>query len=847
LTSGDADLNIFKLVRFVNAETTATDWRIELRAAIYQAQRQTTTVTKQGIPIDGDRRIDLQVIPFKVLAAEEYYFLVLFKEATPKPPSQPVAIIVPTGSATAPVSSPGELELEIIRLRQELDAAIQERNATQEYLAAIIQEHERNDGDLKIAHEEILSSNEELQSTNEEIETTKEEIQATNEELTIVNNELRSRNADLYRLNNDLTNLLASINIAIVMLTDDLRIRRFTPMAQQLFNVIPTDTHRHLSDIRTNLDYPELEQSIVEVQATLGTKTIEVQTQSGHWYLLTIRPYRTTENQIDGVVLVLHDINDFKLSLATLEAARNYAEEVVETVPVPLLVIESDFRINKANRAFYQTFQVEWLETIRSSLFEIGNGQWNIPRFRSLLEGVLTDGTIVHNLEVEHQFERIGSKTMLLNAVKIVESDISQRILLSIEDITVRKQFERERLQLLTAQLARQQAETANRAKDEFLANLSHELRNPLGAIVGWSKLLATQKPDAAIVNRAVDSIYRNARAQLQLIGEMLDISRIDSGKMILNKLRLDLVSIINAAIDSVQPTADAKSIQIVAQLTLTIFVGDMERLHQVVCNLLSNAIKFTPTGGRVEISVAPTSDRAEIRVSDTGIGISPELLPHIFDRFRQGDTGTSKTSQGLGLGLAIVRQIVELHGGTVRAESPGVGQGTTIVIQLPQQLPAVLPATSTDLTVALPALPGVTQELPSLAGLQILSVDDDPDLLELMKYILESVGAQVTIVFCAEAAIAALTTDPDKYAVLLLDLGMPEQDGFALIEQVRGLERGSAPQIPAIAITAYVGDLQRRLALDAGCQLHLTKPIDPTQLIRAIASLTGRLGDPGG
>jgi two-component system CheB/CheR fusion protein len=316
---------------------------------------------------------------------------------------------------------------------------------------------------------------------------------------------------------------------------------------------------------------------------------------------------------------------------------------------------------------------------------------------------------------------------------------------------------------------------------------------------------------------------------------------------MILNKLRLDLVSIINAAIDSVQPTADAKSIQIVAQLTPTISVGDMERLHQVMCNLLSNAIKFTPTGGRIEISVAPTSDRAEIRVSDTGIGISPELLPHIFDRFRQGDTGTSKTSQGLGLGLAIVRQIVELHGGTVRAESPGVGHGTTIVIQLPGQLPADLPATSIDLTAALPALPGVTQELPSLAGLQILSVDDDPDLLELMKYILESVGAQVTIVFCAEAAIAALTTDPDKYAVLLLDLGMPEQDGFALIEQVRALERGSAPQIPAIAITAYVGDLQRRLALDAGCQLHLTKPIDPTQLIRAIASLTGRLGDPGG
>jgi two-component system, chemotaxis family, CheB/CheR fusion protein len=839
LTSGVADFNIFNLVRFSKAEKTDTDLRIELRAAIYQAQRQMTTVIKRGIPIDTDRRIDVQVMPFKVLAAEEYCFLVLFEEAVPMTQSQPSAL-------GEPVSTQSDLELENIRLRQELDAAIRERTATQEYLEAVIQEHERTDSDLKIVNEEILSSNEELQSTNEELETAKEEIQATNEELNITNEELRSRNTELYLLNNDLTNLLASINIAIVMLTDDLRIRRFTPMAQRLFNLIPTDTHRHFSDIRTNLDFDDLEQSIVEVQETLHTKTLEVQTRSGHWYMLTIRPYRTTENQIDGVVLVLHDINAFKRSLATLEAARSYADEIVETVPFPLLVLESDFRVAKANRAFYQTFQVEWRDTIRASLFEVGNGQWNIPGLRSRLEEVLTAATTVHNLEVEHQFDRIGSKTMLLNAVKIVESGIAQRILLSIEDITARKQFESDRVQLLTSQLARQQAETANRAKDEFLSNLSHELRNPLSAIVGWSQLLATQQLEAEIVNRALETIYRSARAQSQLIEDMLDISRINNGKMILHTLRIDLVSIVNATIDTVQLTADAKAIEIVAHLTPTIIVGDLERLHQVMCNLLSNAIKFTPTGGRIEISVAPTPEQAEIRVSDTGIGISPELLPQIFDRFRQGDTGTSKTSQGLGLGLTIVRQIVELHGGTVRAESPGVGCGTTLIIQLPRQMRADLPA-AIDLTVALPPQPEVTQQLPSLSGLQILSVDDDPDLLELMKYILESVGAQVTVVTSAQAAITALTTDPNKYAILLLDIGMPDRDGLALIEQVRTLAGGSATQLPAIAITAYVSDLQRRLAIEAGCQLHLAKPIDPTQLIRAVASLTGRMGDSGG
>ncbi|WP_373540941.1 chemotaxis protein CheB [Chamaesiphon sp.] len=830
LRSGVADFNIFKLVRFSTTETTSTDLRIELRAAIYQAQRQDCPVTKQGIAIEIDRRIDLQVIPFKVPTTEAYCFLILFEEALPIRTIQPISI--------EPVNPQGDLERENMRLRQELDAAILELNTTQEYLEAVIIEHERSDSDLKTANEEILSSNEEMQSTNEELETAQEEIQATNEELTITNDELRSRNRELYRLTNDLTNLLGSINIAIVMLTDDLRIRRFTPMAQRLFNLLPADTHRHLSDIRSNLDLPDLEQAIVEVQETLGTKTLEVQTRSGHWYMLTIRPYRTTENQIDGVVLVLHDINAFKRALATVEAARNYAEEIVETVQVPLLVLESDFRINKANRAFYQTFQVEWLETIRASLFELGNGQWNIPRLRPLLEGILTATTTVENIEVEHQFEQIGTKIMLLNAVKIAEVGASQRILLSIEDITARKQFERESLQLLTAQLARQEAETANRAKDEFLSNLSHELRNPLSAIIGWAQLLTARQLDEPTVRRALDSIYRSARAQSRLIEDMLDISRIDSGQLRLNTLRLDLVSVVNAAIDSVQLAADAKSLQISSRLTSTMFVGDLDRLHQVLCNLLSNAIKFTPTGGRVEITLVPLPDRAEIRVSDTGIGISAELLPHIFDRFRQGDNGTNKANQGLGLGLAIARQIVELHGGTIRAESPGVGQGTTLIVSLPQRSIPALPAAIEPTTVPLPQL---TTELPSLSSLQLLSVDDDPDLLELMKYLLESVGAQVTSVTSARAAIAALTAEPDKYDALLVDLGMPDEDGLALLAHVRGSERESIAQIPAVAVTAYVSDLQRRLAIAAGFQLHLAKPIDPTQLIQAVASLTGR------
>ena len=674
LVSGAANLNLFNLLR--------EGLLVEVRAAIYQAQRQETPVTKHELHLeegDHSRVVNLQVIPFRVPITEESRFLVLFEDAPPASSPSPIHSDLPQG----------DLERENARLREELAAANQKRAATQEYLQAIIKEQEHTNQDLKVANEEILSSNEELQSTNEELETAKEEIQATNEELNTTNDELRSRNVELHQVNNDLTNLLASINIPILMLTNDLRIRRFTPMAQRLFNFIPADTGRPLSDIRANLNIPDLESLLLEVLETLSVKELEVQTQGGHWYMLRIRPYRTTENQIDGVVLVLLDIDALKRSAATLEAARNYAEVIVETVQVPLVVLESDFRVSTANRSFYDTFQVAPPETTQTLLFDLGNGQWNIPGLRSILEDIFTNNTSLQNFEVEHNFEQIGHKVMLLNGWRIAQPGEPQRILLEIEDITERKQFETERSQLLNQeQVARQEAEAANRAKDEFLSNLSHELRNPLNTMLEWSQLLRQPQLDEAAVARALAIIERSAKAQAQLIEDMLDLSRITSGKLHLNTKLLDLVPIVELAVESVQLAAEAKTIQIVSQLNAATVVGDSNRLQQVFWNLLSNAIKFTPSGGRIEVTVTCMQTSAEIRVSDTGQGIQAELLPYVFDRFRQGDSSTTKTSQGLGLGLAIVRYIVELHGGTVRAESPGEGQGTTITVRLPLHAP---------------------------------------------------------------------------------------------------------------------------------------------------------------
>lgn len=581
----------------------------------------------------------------------------------------------------------------------------------------------------------------------------------------------------------------------------------------------------------------------LEVLETLNTKEQEIQTQSGYWYDLRIRPYRTTENQIDGVTIVFLDIDALKRHAATLESARNYAQAIVQTVQVPLVVLDTDLRVHTANRSFYEMFQVSALQVEQTYFFELGNGQWDIPQLRSALEDIINNGQI-QNFEVEHYFEQIGQKTMLLNACKLEQNDGTDMILLAIEDITERQQFEMERSQLLAQeQSARQLAETANRAKDEFLSNLSHELRNPLSTMLGWTQILRTRTLDEANVTRALEVIERSARSQSQLIEDILDISRITSGKLHLNNRWLDLRLVIGAAIDIVQLSAEAKNIQIVSQLSYANIMGDADRLQQVLWNLLSNAIKFTPSGGRIEIKLAAIHGQAQIKVSDTGAGISEDLLPYIFERFRQGDSSTTKAKPGLGLGLSIVRHLIELHGGTVQAQSLGEGQGTTITVRLPlrDQFPEFTEPTHYEPNVSETTLEGSSAPVISLEGLQILAADDDDGVRELFKFLLESYGAQVSSVASARVALSTLNANPSRYDLLICDIGMPEEDGYWLIRQVRSLNAEAGGQIPAIALTAYASETERQLAIDAGFQTHIVKPVEPVQLALLVANLAGR------
>ena len=822
LPAGTTDLNLLLMAR--------EGLTITLRTAIYQAQTQNLAVRQEQIQIESGERstcLNLEVIPFQPTIGNVLYFLVIF-EVVSSPVDRPT-------SAPVERREPEDLEREITQLRQAFAAATQRELSAQAHLQAVIQEQNYLNHNLRVANEEILSSNEELQSTNEELQTAKEELQATNEELSTTNDELRSRNSQQNQDNSDLNNFLDSISVPILMLTNDLRIRRFTPAAQRLFNVIPTDVGRPFNDLRTDFDVSNLESMTLEVLETLNTKEQEIQTQTGYWYRLRIRPYRTTENQIDGVTIVFLDIDALKRHAATLELARNYAEAIVETVQTSLVVLNADLRVNTVNRSYCETFQVSKSETEQSSLFELGNGQWNIPQLRSMLEEVLSNNHQIQDFEVEHEFERVGRKTMLLNACKLQPDDNTAMILLAIADITERHQIEMQRSQLAQEQAARQQAETANRTKDEFLSNLSHELRNPLNTMLGWATMLRTRTRDEATIARALEVIERSAKAQSQLIEDILDTSRIVSGKLRLSARPLDLRLVVQAAIDIVQLSAEAKNIQIVSQLSSANIVGDADRLQQVLWNLLSNAIKFTTEGGRVEVTLVSIATQAQIQVSDTGQGISSDLLPYIFDRFRQGDSSTTKAKAGLGLGLAIVRHLVEMHGGTVQAESLGEGQGTTLTVRLP--LRNSLPLSS-DLEPTLEAAEDLSEPVLSLAGLRVLAVDDEVDARELLKFVLESYGAEVRTVSSAREALSALNESPGRYNVLICDIGMPEQDGYWLIRQVRPLSAEAGGQIPAAALTAYASEAERQLAIEAGFQAHLAKPVEPGELASLVADL---------
>jgi two-component system CheB/CheR fusion protein len=787
---------------------------VELGTLMEEARATGVAVRKEGVRVRQEGRVatlTLRVVPLPELQpGAGGYYLVLFEDATPPAPG-------------AVAMEPDERDLETARLRQELAG-------TRQYLQSLTAEQRETNDELGATNEELTATNEELQSTNEELQSAKEELQATNEELSTLNDELRHRNQELDEVATDLVNVLESVGIPLVIVDAGRKIRRFTPKARDILNLIPSDVSRPIDDIKLNIAVPDLDARLGQVLATGAPAEWEVQDRAGRWHRMQLRPYRRSDGRLDGAILSLIDIDSLKQAVSEAERARDFVAAVLETVSVPLVVLDPSLRVISANHTFTQAYgpavaQEPFFE-LRAGAWDRRAGAWDLPEVRALLaEAARTPGRVSPR-ELERQPPGDSPQVLLLTAGSVAWHRGGSAILLALEDITARRQLDRARALLLTReQAARVAAEQANAAKDLFLAMLSHELRTPLAVIMMQGQLL--ERADDEATQRAGRSIVRTARLQAGLVDDLLDVSRIVSGKLLLQVDSLDLRAAVNDALESVGGAARAKSVELERALTdeaLTLN-GDAARLQQVVANLLTNAIKFTPAGGRVTVRLARAQDQAVLTVSDTGMGIRPEFLPHLFERFSQADASNARAQGGLGLGLAIVRHLVALHGGTVRAESPGEGQGATFTVTVPLR-----PAGAAAVTPA----PGRAPR--DITGVKVLVIEDDGDTRQALTATLQRFGADVCAVGSAAEGLRAVQTF--KPQVLLCDLAMPGEDGFSLIAKVRALAPEQGGRVPAAAVTALAGEPERRRALAAGFVRHLAKPLDDTELVAAVGEL---------
>jgi PAS domain S-box-containing protein len=520
-----------------------------------------------------------------------------------------------------------------------------------------------------------------------------------------------------------------------------------------------------------------------------------------------------------------------------------------ELSPQPMVAVEGATHIVRYLNASFSRFVGKEATELIGRPFAEAVPEREENKCLALLDRVYRTGTPESLVEQEHSLTPPVYWSYSVWAV-LGADERPVGVMIQVTDATEMANFRRQVIamneQLLLSATRQHEltenAERANRLKDEFLATLSHELRTPMTSIIGWAGMLGNSKLDPVASSRAIEVIRRNARMQVQMVDDLLDVSSIISGKLRLNVQPIDLGAIIIAAVDGLLPAAEAKGIRLQLRLDSPAgqVSGDPDRLQQVAWNLISNSIKFTPRGGRVIVSLNRVESHLELIVTDTGKGIKREFLPYVFDRFRQADASTTRASSGLGLGLAIVRQLIELHGGTARVDSEGEGLGSTFTVSLP--LMAVR-STVTDTAAAQQSefkSPEV-QCPPELNGLRVLVVDDEVDTCEVLQAILEGCGAQVKTAFSAAAGLEAI--EVQAFDVLICDIGMPDEDGYSLIAKVRALSREGGNNVPAAALTAYTSEEDRIRVLRSGFQIHVPKPVSPSELVAVVANLARRRG----
>ncbi|MGE3817946.1 MAG: chemotaxis protein CheB, partial [Isosphaeraceae bacterium] len=768
------------------------EMRMALTGALPRAFKELTQITYKGLrdsSTGGDPLINVTVRPIRNRRSGVNHALVQFEEVGESPPAQEVAHEIDLGQAS----------------REQVLALEGELRYTKENLQAVIEE-------METSNEELQSTNEELTAANEELQSTNEELHSVNEELYTVNAEYQKKIAELTEMTADMDNLLISTEVHTIFLDRNLCIRKFTPKIAETFNLMPQDVGRRIDNFTYTIDHPGLMDDLGAVLSQSSPLERQVRDRRGNWFLLRILPYRSGL-ATNGVVLTLVDLAGVKRAEADRWRTSERLNAILLHSPNWIFVKDVDGKYVLAADSFRQLVHRDSIGKTAGDLFP--------PEVAEKLtrgdERVLRDGEVVQE-EIE---VNVTDDPRTFLSVKFPLRDEAGRItgIGGINtDVTQIRDAERT-------------AREAVAQRDRFLAMLSHELRNPLAAILNAAEMASRAATVEADPGRWIGVIERRARHMARLVDDLLDVARITHDKIELRRSDFDLSTTVPEVIEEVREGFEVAGVTLVLEGPETALMvnGDPDRLEQVQVNLLRNAAKYTPAGGRVWYTVGREDGQAVIRVRDTGVGLAPDMIAKVFDPFFQADKTLARVAGGIGVGLTLVRSIIELHGGTVELRSDGLGKGCEFVVRLPlsKREPASSPPIDPGAESQIPISP--PEESPAL---RLLVVEDDPDIRQSLVQLLGIAGHQVRSASKSEAALDALKED--RVDAALLDIGLPGIDGYELARRIR---RGSGPQPFLIALTGYGRPEDRAAAALAGFDAHLTKPFRPEELDQILRS----------
>jgi len=784
--------------------------RLELRSALYQIQQGNTAIDCRHILVEVPGRstmIGMRVSSFRDEDSSENFTLVVFNEV-------PELVLTPVGAP---------------RDDQVLTQLETELQRTKEQLQETIEHFEISTEELRASNEELQAINEELRSATEELETSKEELQSVNEELITVNYELKSKVEETSKANDDLNNLIASTDIATLFVDSGLRIKRFTPRATDIFRIIASDLGRSLLDLTHRLDYEQLADDVSATFETLRPVEREIRNNDGRWYIVRLLPYRTTEDRIEGAIMTFFDISERRQAQEQARVNEARMQMVAEsTHDYAIISLDGEGRATSWNKGAERLFGYTEDEMLGHSLEALFTPE---DRERGAREDEMRRAREEGRSEDERwHLRKDGSRFYASGVTNPLGPRAAYGYAKIARDETKRLRQISERDEAFNHEhRERTGAEHAVATKDQFLAIMSHELRQPLN-LIGINADLLARIPDvraSSLAMRCAETIRTSVVSQAKIIEDLLDLSRVRTGKMAMSVAPVQVSKVVHAIVDVARADPSAQGLQLETSIDDSLVVmADAVRFEQIAMNLLSNAIKFTPDGGRIEVNLGADNGMMRLDVTDNGQGIAPGSLAKVFEMFGQPNSVTTRAKGGLGIGLALVHELVNLHGGRIEAHSEGIGKGARFTVWLPlveqdgHEVGGALDDAQLD-----------------IAGLRVLLVDDVEDAVMIMQSLLQMYGAEIWVATSARQALDILGRE--NIELLVSDISMPDMDGYGLLREVRKMPRYST--LPAVAVTGLGREQDIAATREAGFAAHLGKPLAVDRLLSIVSGLVKR------